>query len=82
MIVTHILFSIYKFTGLILKVYIFIHTVLEDFTASVGASSRFGFGNTNVDREKLFQYLPASQAELPARRMSVNFNLSSTSSRY
>ena len=44
--------------------------MLEDFTRNVGASSKFISGS--LGREHLFKYLPASQTELPIRRMSVN----------
>lgn len=44
--------------------------MLEDFTRNVGASSKFISGS--LGREHLFKYLPASQTELPIRRMSVS----------
>lgn len=46
--------------------------LLEDFTRNVGASSKFISGS--LGREHLFKYLPASQTELPIRRMSDSFD--------
>ena len=44
-------------------------TVIADFSETVGAQSFFS--PENRSREHLFKYLPASQSELPARRMIV-----------
>ena len=47
----------------------FSYAVVKEFEERVGYSTRFSPGSQ--DREQLSQYLPASQAELPPRRMIV-----------